>query len=60
MCRPEDPGKVAGVKSQNLGRITAVAVAVMVIMLGGCGYDTNNQNSPNSTQVGTNTANPTP
>jgi len=35
-------------------------MAVAAIALGGCGYDTNNQNSPNSTQVGTNTANPTP
>jgi len=43
-----------------VGRVTAVAVAAAVILLGGCGYDTNNQNSPNSTQVGTNTANPTP
>jgi hypothetical protein len=60
VSRPGDPGKVAGVKSQNLGRITAVAVAAAVIALGGCGYDTHNQNSPNSTQVGTNTANPTP
>ena len=47
-------------RSQRVGRVTAVAVAAAVIMLGGCGYDTNNQNSPNSTQVGTNTANPTP
>ena len=46
-------------RSQHVGRVT-VAMAAVVIMLGGCGYDTNNQNSPNSTQVGTNTANPTP
>lgn len=60
MSHPADPGKVTGVRSQRLGLATAVAVAAAVIMLGGCGYDTNNQNSPNSTHVGTNTANPTP
>jgi hypothetical protein len=43
-----------------VGRIAAVAVATVAVALSGCGYDTNNQNSPNSTQVGTNTANPTP
>jgi hypothetical protein len=48
------------VRSQHLVRVTAVAVVVAVITLGGCGYDTHNQNSPNSTHVGTNTANPTP
>lgn len=45
---------------RQLGRIVAVAVATTALALSGCGYDTNNQNSPNSTQVGTNTANPTP
>jgi hypothetical protein len=57
---PPDPGKVAGVRSQHLGRLTAAAVVSAAIALSGCGYDTHNQNSPNSTQVGTNTANPTP
>ena len=41
---------------KNAGTLAAAAV----LGLAGCGYDTNNQNSPNSTQVGTNTANPTP
>ncbi len=47
-------------RSRQVGRVTAATLAVAAIALGGCGYDTNNQNSPNSTQVGTNTANPTP
>ena len=49
--------------SRHLRRVTAIAVAAAAsaaLGLTGCGYDTNNQNSPNSTQVGTNTANPTP
>ena len=50
-------------RSRQLRRVTAVAVlaaACAASGLTGCGYDTNNQNSPNSTQVGTNTPNPTP
>lgn len=46
--------------ARAVGRMVAVAGAAAAIALTGCGYDTNNQNSPNSTQVGTNTANPTP
>ena len=49
--------------SRHIGRVTAFAVAAAAaaaLALTSCGYDTNNQNSPNSTQVGTNTANPTP
>ncbi len=47
-------------RSRQVARVTAATLAVAAIALSGCGYDTNNQNSPNSTQVGTNTANPTP
>ena len=51
----------AVVRVQVLANYAKESVRELVkLMLGGCGYDTNNQNSPNSTQVGTNTANPTP
>src|SRR3712207_7892859 len=36
-----------------VGLAVATGTAVAALVLGGCGYDTNNQNSPNSTHVGT-------
>ena len=47
-------------RATALGVIAAATAATALLGLAGCGYDTNNQNSPNSTHVGTNTADPTP
>ena len=47
-------------RAAALRLIATAAAATALLGLSGCGYDTNNQNSPNSTHVGTNTANPTP
>jgi hypothetical protein len=33
-------------------------VVALVVVLAGCGYDTNNQNSPNSKHIGSPTATP--
>jgi hypothetical protein len=51
------------VSSRHTGRVTALVLAVaaaVALGVASCGYDTHNQNTPNSTQVGTNTADPTP
>jgi hypothetical protein len=43
------------VRSGQAWTAVAAVLVAAVVGLAGCGYDTNNQNSPNSTHVGTET-----